>query len=344
MWTLSAGTWTMTTGGVNRTYRLREGIIAGVDNGNEAHLWGWNGSTFPTGISVEPAGALSSRLTGISGDTAVGHATFSGDPSGVPYVWTLGAGGTYTASPLSNAPAGAFANDTNGTEHCGVIDDNEFAAEACYWNAAGTLLSLPVPLDPSTSMPYGDSYASTMDANQIVGSVFVGEEQSHAVVWEIGGGYTILTPSGVGTDPYENCAHGVFSGVQVGYQTLEDEATKARLWQGTAAKSVDLHALLPAGTTYDNSHALSVWIGPGVMRVAGVAQPASQNSENVIVWTYECAADIAEPWLELNFFDYNTFITLYNAGDPKADIAEPYGTLNFFDVSAYIALYEAGCP
>lgn len=57
-----------------------------------------------------------------------------------------------------------------------------------------------------------------------------------------------------------------------------------------------------------------------------------------------CAADLAQPFGALNFFDISAFITLYNAGNPAADFASPAGSLNFFDVAAYIAAYKAGCP
>jgi hypothetical protein len=57
-----------------------------------------------------------------------------------------------------------------------------------------------------------------------------------------------------------------------------------------------------------------------------------------------CAADLAEPFGVLNFFDVAAFIGLYNAQDPGADLAEPFGVLNFFDVAAYIGAYNAGCP
>ncbi len=56
------------------------------------------------------------------------------------------------------------------------------------------------------------------------------------------------------------------------------------------------------------------------------------------------AADLAEPFGVLNFFDISAYIGLYNAGDPAADVAAPFGTLNFFDISAYIGLFNAGCP
>jgi len=56
------------------------------------------------------------------------------------------------------------------------------------------------------------------------------------------------------------------------------------------------------------------------------------------------AADIAEPFGVINFFDIAAYITLFNTGDPAADFAAPFGTLNFFDISAYIVEFNAGCP
>lgn len=56
------------------------------------------------------------------------------------------------------------------------------------------------------------------------------------------------------------------------------------------------------------------------------------------------AADLAEPFGVLNFFDLASYLALFNAGDPAADLAAPFGTLNFFDLSAYLSLYNAGCP
>lgn len=56
-----------------------------------------------------------------------------------------------------------------------------------------------------------------------------------------------------------------------------------------------------------------------------------------------CAADLAEPFGVLNFFDIAAYINAYIDGDPSADLAEPFGVFNFFDISAYVNLYNAGC-
>lgn len=55
------------------------------------------------------------------------------------------------------------------------------------------------------------------------------------------------------------------------------------------------------------------------------------------------AADLAEPYGTLNFFDLAAFLDLYNATDAAADLNDD-GLINFFDLSAYLDIYNAGCP
>ena len=63
-----------------------------------------------------------------------------------------------------------------------------------------------------------------------------------------------------------------------------------------------------------------------------------------VVCGTDCAADLAAPFGDLNFFDISAYITLFNAGDPAADFAAPFGVINFFDISEYITQFNAGCP
>ncbi len=49
----------------------------------------------------------------------------------------------------------------------------------------------------------------------------------------------------------------------------------------------------------------------------------------------------------LNFFDLSTFISYYNAQDPRADFfpaAGGDGLFNFFDISTFVSEFNAGCP
>ncbi|MFG0300317.1 MAG: GC-type dockerin domain-anchored protein [Phycisphaerales bacterium JB047] len=55
------------------------------------------------------------------------------------------------------------------------------------------------------------------------------------------------------------------------------------------------------------------------------------------------AADIAEPYGELNFFDVSAFLVAFNAGDLSVDFNNDE-VLNFFDVSAFLKAFGTGCP
>lgn len=55
------------------------------------------------------------------------------------------------------------------------------------------------------------------------------------------------------------------------------------------------------------------------------------------------AADLAEPYGVLNFFDLAAYLDLYNDGDLAADFTGD-GQLNFFDLAAYLDIFNAGCP
>ncbi len=56
------------------------------------------------------------------------------------------------------------------------------------------------------------------------------------------------------------------------------------------------------------------------------------------------AADLAEPYGTLNFFDLAAYMALFTTQNPAADLAAPFGEFNFFDVAAYLGVFNAGCP
>lgn len=55
------------------------------------------------------------------------------------------------------------------------------------------------------------------------------------------------------------------------------------------------------------------------------------------------AADYAEPYGELNFFDVSAFLAAFLDGSGQADLVYD-GEFNFFDVSAFLQLFAQGCP
>jgi hypothetical protein len=59
------------------------------------------------------------------------------------------------------------------------------------------------------------------------------------------------------------------------------------------------------------------------------------------------AADTAEPFGELDFFDVQTYLGQFSGDDLAADLAPvgaPDGVLDFFDVQVFLAAFSAGCP
>lgn len=55
------------------------------------------------------------------------------------------------------------------------------------------------------------------------------------------------------------------------------------------------------------------------------------------------AADLAEPFGQLDFFDVSEFLALFGAGDMAADLNGDK-ELNFFDISTFLSVFTAGCP
>jgi beta-glucanase (GH16 family) len=86
--------------------------------------------------------------------------------------------------------------------------------------------------------------------------------------------------------------------------------------------------------------------GPQVLRFAKLGTTGEFNINWLrLTQVGGCsAADLAEPYGSLNFFDVSAFLGAFNTQSPDADLAEPTGVWNFFDVSAFLGLFNAGCP
>lgn len=101
-------------------------------------------------------------------------------------------------------------------------------------------------------------------------------------------------------------------------------------YTGTNTASVTISGLIPLDATQYR------------LRITKDCGTIISNFATLTV-TASCDADFDGNGV-LNFFDFSSFIGLYNAQDPRADLASPFGVWNFFDVSAFISLYNAGCP
>ena len=56
------------------------------------------------------------------------------------------------------------------------------------------------------------------------------------------------------------------------------------------------------------------------------------------------AADLAEPFGQLDFSDVVAFLGAFAAMQPEADLAPPIGVFDFSDVVAFLSEFAAGCP
>jgi beta-glucanase (GH16 family) len=86
--------------------------------------------------------------------------------------------------------------------------------------------------------------------------------------------------------------------------------------------------------------------GPQTLRFHVAASNAGFNF-NWLRFTREggcSAADLAEPYDTLNFFDLAAYMGLFGDQDPSADLAAPFGEFNFFDLAAFLGVFNAGCP
>ncbi|MEZ6242524.1 MAG: GC-type dockerin domain-anchored protein [Phycisphaerales bacterium] len=56
------------------------------------------------------------------------------------------------------------------------------------------------------------------------------------------------------------------------------------------------------------------------------------------------AADLAEPYDQLDFSDVVSFLTAFGTMAPEADIAAPFGQWDFSDVVEFLTAFGMGCP
>ncbi len=61
--------------------------------------------------------------------------------------------------------------------------------------------------------------------------------------------------------------------------------------------------------------------------------------------TFGCnAADLAEPFGQLDFSDITAYLIAFSTMAPEADLADPIGQWDFSDVVEFLTVFSAGCP
>lgn len=93
---------------------------------------------------------------------------------------------------------------------------------------------------------------------------------------------------------------------------------------------------------------LELQAGEQILRFVNIANPNQEYNLNSLEFTRQgtasCnAADVAEPFGELNFFDVSAYLTAFNAQRPEADLNND-GLFNFFDASEFLLRFNIGCP
>jgi hypothetical protein len=88
---------------------------------------------------------------------------------------------------------------------------------------------------------------------------------------------------------------------------------------------------------------------PELIMVGQFDAVSSVAAENLAIWSPNdvggpCnAADFAEPFGELSFFDVSAYLSLFAAQNPVADLNGD-GAFNFFDVQIFVSAFVLGCP
>lgn len=158
-----------------------------------------------------------------------------------------------------------------------------------------------------------------------------------AVMWSGSlGSFVNLHPVGAGVSSASACAQGL----QVG--TMDNDAV---IWSGNAESAFNIGAL--AGTVYATTAAYGIDVAlDGTISVVGSGFNQATGRQEALLWRLRAscgAADFAEPFGTLDFFDVAQFLALFSAQHPNADMNAD-GAWDFFDVSAFLSSFSSGCP
>lgn len=116
-----------------------------------------------------------------------------------------------------------------------------------------------------------------------------------------------------------------------------------RIMAGSAAIDAgDSFNVASLGLSVDLDAAARVFDDPDTANLA-LFEPIDMGAYEFSV-TPECAADLAEPFGDLDFSDVLAFLTAFGGMEPAADLAEPFGSFDFSDVLAFLSSFGAGCP
>jgi len=303
-------------------------------NTDRAALWSGTADSF---VNLHPPAALWSVALRVENGQQIGYGTFSGVSHALLWSSTL-------ESMVDLHPAGMFGSWARGldaNEQVGWVITPSFQFHAGIWSGSADSF---VDLHPASE---GSTWSQVFNTNggQQVGFAKFGQDHFAALWTGSAESYINMNPAG-GT---RSEIFDVSDGYQVGAARFNGSSfDTAALWTGTPESYIDLHAALDA--TWTASAASSVWIDGTTLNIGGWGTNSVSGNREALLWTMEIpgagpcnAADVAEPFGQLNFFDVSEFLALFSAGDSAADLNND-GEFNFFDISAFLSVFSSGCP
>ncbi|MEZ6241450.1 MAG: GC-type dockerin domain-anchored protein [Phycisphaerales bacterium] len=116
-------------------------------------------------------------------------------------------------------------------------------------------------------------------------------------------------------------------------------------WNGSSWEQVGAGAdgNVLGALVYDAGEGVGLQIGGGFANAGGLA--SSQVVTLLAQTSAGCnAADLAEPYGQLDFSDVVAFLVAFGNQDPAGDLAAPMGQWDFSDVVEFLTVYGGGCP
>jgi len=137
------------------------------------------------------------------------------------------------------------------------------------------------------------------------------------------------------------------AGVIVGYAWDDDFLVQSRAWVYVDGVMHDLNDELVGRGTAEFTQLLAATGINENNDIVGYGLTTDGAIAGFLIEAYgaeSCAADLAEPFGQLDFSDVSAFLVAFGTMSPEADLAEPFGAFDFSDVVAFLGVFGAGCP
>ncbi len=137
------------------------------------------------------------------------------------------------------------------------------------------------------------------------------------------------------------------AGVVVGFSWDDDFLLPERAWVYLDGELHDLNDLLVGRGETGFSQLLAATGINEDNDIVGYGLTTDGAIAGFVIEAYgleACAADLAEPFGQLDFSDVTAFLVAFAGMAPEADLAEPFGQFDFSDVVGFLTVFGSGCP